>query len=287
MTMLKNLRFVAIGLALFAIPSAAIAEDTASRPTPALSIGSDVDQLEVIPLPCSKQSFQLQFTNTSSEAVYADAFLTAPAPLKVSRQVVTSYLPAGYQLKLPITVTAPAGTTPGQYIVDLRAGNDRHSITVSVVEPPANPSGNLAVSAVVTASTENLPTYPACGAADGDRDSAHWASTTGWNDATKGTYPDWLRLDLAAPATVGKVDLYTLDSTRYPAAAYGLRDWDVQVLSSSGQWQTVASVRGNTAGMVSSTFPPVSTSAVRILTLEDNEPGLTYSRIVEVEIFAG
>jgi hypothetical protein len=30
------------------------------------------------------------------------------------------------------------------------------------------------------------------------------------------------------PQAVGRVDLYTLDSAKYPANRYGLRDWDVQ-----------------------------------------------------------
>jgi hypothetical protein len=37
--------------------------------------------------------------------------------------------------------------------------------------------------------------------------------------------------------------------------------------------------------MVSTTFPPVTADAVRILALASNE-GLTYSRIVELEIYA-
>jgi hypothetical protein len=133
------------------------------------------------------------------------------------------------------------------------------------------------------ASSEHLPVYPACGATDGDHDSAHWATTTGWNDGTRGLFPDWLQVTFSQPETVSRVDLYTLDSTRYPAARYGLRDWDVQV-DSGGQWTTVAQVRGNTAGLVSSAFAPVRTSGVRILALASNE-GLTYSRVVELEVY--
>jgi hypothetical protein len=48
----------------------------------------------------------------------------------------------------------------------------------------------------------------------------------------------------------------------------------------------VAQVRGNTAGLVSSTFTPTLASAVRIWTLAGNGAN-DYSRIVELEIYGG
>ncbi len=51
-----------------------------------------------------------------------------------------------------------------------------------------------------------------------------------------------------------------------------------------GTWQTVAEVRGNVAGLTSSTFTPVTATAVRIRTLASNE-GPTYSRVVELEVY--
>jgi hypothetical protein len=44
-------------------------------------------------------------------------------------------------------------------------------------------------------------------------------------------------------------------------------------------------VRNNKAGLTSTTFTPVTATAVRILCLASNE-GLTYSRIVELELYA-
>ncbi|GAB3945499.1 hypothetical protein GCM10027614_37400 [Micromonospora vulcania] len=212
--------------------------------------------------------------------MYADAFLEVSAPLQLSRNLVSSYLPAGYTLKVPITVTAPRDTPPGRYAVTVRSGERRLSVPVEVVPGPVDTTGNLARYVPVTASSENLPLYPACGAVDGDRDSNHWATTTGWNDANKGSFPDWLQVTFDRPETVGRVDLYTLDSTKYPAARYGLRDWDVQVRVGES-WQTVAQVRGNVAGLVSSTFTPVTATAFRILTLASNETA-GYSRVVEL-----
>ncbi|MEJ3749593.1 discoidin domain-containing protein [Actinomycetes bacterium KLBMP 9797] len=268
---------LASGLALLASSTPA----TADRTRPELALSTDVSTVEVLPQPCPRSGFELRFGNAGARAVYADAFVDAPPELRVSREVVTSYLPAGYELKVRVQVTAAVGTVPGEYALTLRAGNARRTLPVTVLPAPENPTGNLARFATVLASSEHLPVYPACGTTDGDRDSAHWGSSTGWNDGTRGRFPDWLQVTFPALSTVGRVDLYTLDSARYPAARYGLRDWDVQV-DSGGQWVTVAQVRGNTAGLASSVFAPVSTQAVRILTLASNE-GLTYSRVVELE----
>lgn len=257
---------------------------TADRTRPRLALSTDVSAVEVTPEPCARGGFELRLANAGAKALYADAFVDAPDELGVSREVITSYLPAGYELKVAVQVTAAVGTTPGEYAVRLRAGDARLTLPVTVLPPPENPGGNLARFATVTASSEHLPVYPACGATDGDRDSTNWGATTGWNDRTRGLFPDWLQITFAREETVGRVDVYTLDSTRYPAARYGLRDWDVQV-DSGGQWVSVAQVRGNTAGLVSSAFPPVRTRGVRVLALASNE-GLTYSRVVELEAYA-
>ncbi|MEU7613715.1 discoidin domain-containing protein [Micromonospora sp. NPDC049204] len=271
-------------IALVAIGGTAPA--VAGRPDPTrLSLASDVSLVQVNPIPCANQGFQLQFGNTGRAAVYADAFLEVTAPLQLSRTLVSSYLPAGYTLKVPITVTAPRDTVPGsRYTINVRSGERRLSVPVEVTPGPVDTTGNLARYVPVTASSENLPNYPACGAVDGDRDSNHWATTTGWNDANKGAFPDWLQVTFDRPQTVGRVDLYTLDSTKYPAAKYGLRDWDVQVRVGE-TWQTVAQVRGNVAGQVSSTFTPLIASAFRVVTLTSNETA-GYSRVVELEAYA-
>ncbi|MFC5262467.1 discoidin domain-containing protein [Kribbella qitaiheensis] len=277
---------VLLGAVLIGVVAAGITGPAvADRPTQrGLTLAADVAEVSAVPVPCAKQGFELRFGNTGKTAVYADAFLEAGAPLTLSRKLVSSYLPPGYTLKVPIDVGAPRGTAPGTYAIEVKAGDQKLSVPVKVGEPPVDNSGNLARFVPVTASSEHLPVYPACGAVDGDRDSEHWGKTTGWNDATKGNFPDWLQVTFDKPETVGRVDLYTLNSKQYPAAGYGLKDWDV-LAQVNGAWQTVASVRDNTAGLNSSTFTPVTATAVRVLALASNE-GPTYSRIVELEVFA-
>ncbi|MDX3852769.1 discoidin domain-containing protein [Streptomyces sp. AK02-01A] len=259
----------------------AIAARPAASP---LTLATDVGQVTVNPVPCANQGFQLRFGNAGREDVYADAFISAPEPLRLSRSLVSSYLPAGYTLKVAIAVSAPRDTPPGRYTITVTTGDQRLSLPVDVEPAPVDDTGDLARYVEVSASSENLPNYPACGAVDGDRDSTHWGSTTGWNDSTKGSFPDWLRVTFDKPETVGRVDLYTLDSAKYPADRYGLRDWDVQALVGD-DWKTVARVRGNLAGKVSSVFSPLTASAVRVVTQSSNE-GVTYSRVVELEVYA-
>jgi hypothetical protein len=232
---------------------------------------------------CQGSQFTVALTNQSSEPVYGDATITAPAQLHLQRSMVSSYLPVGYTRNATIAVSAATGTTPGTYPITVATDRGQVQIPVTVAATAADPNGNLARTADTVTASSSHAGYPPCGAADGDRDSAHWASTTGWNDGTSKVWPDWFEVSLAAPGTIGRVDLYTLNSTKYPAARYGLRDWDVQLLIGSA-WQTVAQVRANTAGLVSSTFTPAQASAVRIWMLAGNGAN-DCSRIVELEIY--
>src|SRR5690606_9761873 len=92
-----------------------------------------------------------------------------------------------------------------------------------------------------------------CGGVDGNTDSGQWGDS-GTHDATSGVFPDHYGVQLDAALPVGRVELYTLDSAKYPAAVMGVRDVDVQARV-AGEWQTVAGVRGNEVGHLSFTFP--------------------------------
>ena len=119
---------------------------------------------------------------------------------------------------------------------------------------------------------------------DGVTDSAWWHNGVGgWNDGTGTQFPDWLAARWSHPVPLRRVVVYTLDSDRYPAAANGLRDYDVQVLV-GGDWRTVARVRDNTAGTVESRFDEVRTAGLRLWITDTNDHG--YSRVVELAAFS-
>lgn len=245
------------------------------------------DQL-VVPLdvdPACAPRVELGIRNDGRKARFGDMFVTADAPLSVSRPMVSSYLPAGYQLGAKVLIGVPPDTPPGDYGLHLDAEGNKLSVGVQVVElDDLDTGGNLALRRPVTASsTVASGNYPACSVVDGDPTSDDWAGGNGWNDGTSRGWPDTLEIALGGPQQVARVDLHTLNTERYPASTYGLRDWDVQARV-DGQWQTVAEARGNTAGSARSDFAPVSADAIRIHTLASNGAN-DYSRVTEVQVF--
>lgn len=265
-------------------------EGSARRPTrPEVEVSARPEQIEVVGLPCLPTTFTVGMTNPGDAAVYADTFVTADEPLEANRGVFSSYVPAGGTVTAPVQVTTARDTAPGSYGISLDAGHGEVQVPVEVRPiPPRGPGVNLALGEQAFASSTN-GNFHVCGAVDGNRSSDDWnvpdrSRTTGWNDSTSGVFPDTYGVRFPEPTAVGRVDVLTLDSTRYPAARYGLRDWDVQV-QVGGQWQTVAQVRGNVAGTVSSTFPAVTAEAVQVVALASNDGA--YARIVELEAFGG
>ncbi len=240
--------------------------------------------LEVIPLPCFSATATLSLANPGTEAIYADAAVTAQSPLLTGRGAFSSWLPAGWTARAPVTVTAARDAAAGTYELRLDAGSARATVPVTVrAAPPKGPGDDLAYGEQAYASSTH-GNFDVCGAVDGNTDSEQWDTATGWNDATRAVFPDSYGVQLAAPATVDRVTLRTIDSRKYPAARFGLRDWDVRVRV-DGAWQTVASVRGNTLGVVESRFDPVVADRVEIVALAGNDA--TYSRLIELEVRGG
>jgi hypothetical protein len=250
-----------------------------------VQISTDPQQLSVVGLPCFPGVLNLTMTNTGTQDRYADMTLDPTGPLQLSRELFSSWLPAvdpDQSVSAPVEVRAPRDATPGTYQIGVEVDRSRLTVPVTVNPlPPKGPGDNLALGEQATASSTH-GNFFLCGAVDGDKDSNHWDTLTGWNDGTRAVFPDTYDVALSQPAAVNRVELYTLDSAKYPAAVNGLRDWDVQVRV-GGSWQTVAQVRGNTAGHVTSTFEPVQADAVRIFCLDGNDH--TYSRIVELEVY--
>jgi hypothetical protein len=274
---------VALGTAA-AATVIALPQATNSRTDVQVSV--QPEQLSVVGLPCLPGNLTLTMTNTGQEDRYADLTLTPSGPLQLSRELFSSWLPAvdpDQPVSAPVEVRVPRDTRPGNYSIELEVDRSKLKVPVTVNPlPPKDPGSNVILGEQASASSTH-GNFAVCGAVDGDNDTEHWDTLTGWNDGTRAVFPDNYDVALAAPATINRVELYTLDSKQYPAPTNGLRDWDVQVRKGTADWQTVAEVRANTLGHVTSTFDPVEADAVRILCLAGN--GNTYSRIVEVEVY--
>lgn len=204
----------------------------------------------------------------------------------------TATVSAGFTATAPDTVTLPPGTAVDVPVQVRRAsasataGTVRLDLADAGATVAVQATDDLARAAVMTASSTHGGWDPAR-TNDGDTaaqtDYQLWNSGEGWNDNTSKAWPDWLAATWSAPETISRVRVLTLDADNQPAAKYGLRDYDVQALV-DGAWATVASVRGNTAATITSTFPSVSTSAVRLLITDSNDHG--YSRVVELQAYA-
>jgi hypothetical protein len=256
----------------------------APSPRPPVELGATPASVALVPLPCFGANVTLAMRNPGTEDVYAAASVIAQPPVQADRGAFSSWLPAGWTARAPVALSAPRDAAPGDYELRVRSGAAEASVAVRVSPaPPKGPGDNLAYGEQATASSTH-GNFDVCGAVDGNADSEQWDTLTGWNDGTRAVFPDTYGVTLGAPATVDRVKLQTLDSRRYPAARNGLRDWDVRVRV-GGEWQTVAEVRGNTAGVVESRFDPVTADAVEVVARASND-GL-YSRIVELEVRGG
>lgn len=187
-------------------------------------------------------------------------------------------LPAHRSVDVPLQVTrtdpaATAGT------LTLELGGDSATVAIEGTD-------DLARIATMTASSTHSGWDPARtndGVTSAQSDYSIWNAGEGWNDNTSKKWPDTLTATWAQPQTIGRVRMLTLDAPVQSAVRYGLRDYDVQALV-DGAWATVASVRGNTAGTVESTFTPVTAAALRLSITDTNDH--SYSRVVELEAYA-
>ena len=273
---MKRAALLAVPLALLA-PALAVANGKSQ-----VTVSATPQPVEVVPLPCFPSGrLALGMTNTGRKAVIADMRISAGAPLILSRHQFSSYLPVGQLVTAPLDVRVPRGTPEGTFTVDLAVEGQRLSAPVVVKPvPPKGPGDNLLIGEQAVASSTH-GNMKLCGGVYGNSDSEQWGAS-GWHDATKGAFPDSYGVDFTAPTTVGRVELQTLDSVRYPAAVMGVRDFDVQVRV-GGAWTTVAELRGNVEGHVKVTFTPIVAESVRVVVQDSNDHG--YSRIVELQAF--
>ncbi|MGJ6979516.1 galactose-binding domain-containing protein [Aestuariimicrobium soli] len=233
-------------------------------------------------MPASTFSY-LDTPTTLSLQVHNFAGTATTSPVTVSA-------PAGYNVEGPSSVTVPANAVATVSVVVTRAQTSTTAapVTVTIGDQSRTillqPTDDWVRSASMTASSSSAQSSPE-NLNEGKTDTTVWGGGGGgaWNDNTGGAFPDWVQATWASAVTLAKVDLYTLDSSSYPASRYGVRDVDVQVRASDGSWTTVAQVRGNTQGTMVATFEPVTTTALRIVVIDSNDH--TYSRLISVQAF--
>lgn len=279
-----------LAVSLTAVAGVAVYAGTASAAKPgrgSVTMTVRSGTLDVLAAPCGGRPLVIDLANSGSEGEYVDVFIAPERPLLTSHDVISTYVPPNRDVAVRAQVSAPLGSAGGTHEVSLRLGprGPEQQAAVTVTPKPSGPGADLALGGPVSASSTH-GNFNVCGAVDANTDSEDWSTLTGWNDGTRAAFPDTYTVEFGGPQPIDRVVLYTLDSARYPAARYGLRDFDVQVPGKDGEWTTVSSVRGNTAGRLEIPLDPVvSTTSVRIAALASNSGD--YSRIIELEVYQG
>ena len=170
-----------------------------------------------------------------------------------------------------LTVSAsPAAAVPSAGAVTVIAGGVTYTVPVKL---------DLASRWGTATASSTLAGHDISTVNDGVTSSDGWDQGQGWNDATFDAYPDSATITFASPAPISHLDAFTLDSATYPAGQEGIVDADLEV-QSGGIWRTVGTIRGNSAGELSATFPTVTATAVRITVLASRDH---YSRLIELQ----
>jgi len=125
---------------------------------------------------------------------------------------------------------------------------------------------------------------------NGNTSSDSWGSPGGgWNDGTRGVFPDYLWINFDKLRNLTKVKIYTLDSATYPASQYGIKDYELQYLipggnpNNDGDWKTYTTVTDNTEGIITHYLGNIVTQGIR-LKINDSNDG-RYSRVIELEAY--
>ena len=133
--------------------------------------------------------------------------------------------------------------------------------------------------------------YPPSSANDGEHKGLNWGNNGGWNDSTRGLWPDSLDITLNGTQTISEIRVYTLQNDfRNPvepdantsANLYGIQDFQVQTCV--GEVCTTVpggTITGNDKAMrVIILASPIATSKLRVVV---NAGRSHWSRILEVE----
>jgi hypothetical protein len=196
-------------------------------------------------------------------------------------------LPVYIRFRMTSDVATANGVDAGWFIDNLVINN---------LAPAACTRSNVALAAngatAVASSEHSSGSYPAASALTGDRTGHNWGNSGGWNDGTRGAFPDTLEVDFSTAKLIDEIDVITLQNNwttagqpdlTTPATGEGILDFDVQYWDGAN-WVTVpsGSVTGNDKAWRQFGFPAVTTMKIRVVV---NNSRNNYSRIVGLEAY--
>jgi hypothetical protein len=139
-----------------------------------------------------------------------------------------------------------------------------------------------------SASSSGGASFPPASLVDGDRAGVNWGAGGGWKDATFNAWPDWVQVQLAAPKSIDRVVVYSLQDNPFRPvepdealtfSAFGAVDFTVEGWNGSA-WVTLGTAAGNDRVKRAVTFAPYTTDRIRV---SITRAASGYSRLVEVE----
>ena len=151
----------------------------------------------------------------------------------------------------------------------------------------------LASRGATAESPDNNPEHPPSEVIDGDSSSLDWDNGGGWegnlshrrlDEVLKRTY---VRINLPGKKQLKRIVVYTIDSPKYPAADFGLRDYRLEYWHGTG-WEKIDAlndsrdkqytIKDNTAGRIVHEIPgELVTRTIRLVPITSNDLERKYS----------
>ncbi len=196
-----------------------------------------------------------------------------------------SGLPVFIRFRMTSDVATANGVDAGWFIDNLVINN--LSCFVNVAAAGTGATANAS-------STYSSRNYSPGGAIDGDRKGQDWENGGGWNDSTRGVWPDDWTVNFNGAQSISEIRVFTLQNdfrnpveptSETPADLYGISDFEVQTCNGATctTIPVIGTVTGNDKAMrVFVLSTPVTATAVRI---KVNNGRVYFSRLVEVEAY--
>jgi len=200
--------------------------------------------------------------------------------------------PSAYSSLSMVGITTGSGTAyskDGRLTLDetkLRdaVSADRAGVAILFGAEASNAALKTNGATVTAASTLDPGFYPADSVVDGVVSSALWGAGGGWSDGTPGDFTDdRLEILFNGTRTIDKLTVHTLDSSAFPAASFGIKDFNLEYWDGSAWAALGDAVVNNTSALKTVSFAAVTTDKVRLNVTASND-GL-HSRVTEVQVF--
>jgi hypothetical protein len=175
---------------------------------------------------------------------------------------------------------------------------------------------------VITAFSEE-PEHPASTLNNGITSSEGWDNGEGWQAAVSKSIGgrrsgdarreeqerNWVIVEFSQPITLSSVNIYTIDSEKYPAKSFGVSDvlvqYELETALKEKIWANLEKfgkgigdqdniIRGNVSGVINVKFKPVTTPKIRVLIYGTNDMARTedagrsqegIARLIEIEAY--